>query len=469
MRIRPIASSVIANLPSITMRRHLRTNFFKGHKRSLRAKKNILMSLITRGLSTAIGLILVPLSITYLNPTKYGIWITLSSVIGWFSFFDIGLGAGLRNRFAESVANGRHEQAQKFVSTAYALLSLIILGLLLVYIAIYPFIDWNRILNVRTNVVDGGELSALGLIVFACFCLGLVLRLICTLLTADQRPALASAINLIGQVIALSVIYILTKTTVGSLLYLGTALSCMPIFVLLIASCWMFSNKYKAYRPSFAKVDFTTSKDLLNLGFMFLIIQLTGVIVFSTNNIIIAQLFGLVEVTRYAVAFKYFSVLLMGFSIVTLPFWSAFTDAWAKQEIVWIENIVRKLVLLWYLLPVAGGTMLIFSNWVYGVWVGSDIRVSYGMSGLIMMWFIIQAWNGIFCQFLNGLGKIKLQLLLGIASAILNIPLAIYLGKKIGIEGVLIANVTVSLITIAIYPMQYRRLLSGTAYGIFNK
>ena len=56
----------------------------------------------------AIGLVLVPLTINYLNPTKYGIWITLSSVIGWFSFFDIGLGNGLRNRFAEAIANNDH-------------------------------------------------------------------------------------------------------------------------------------------------------------------------------------------------------------------------------------------------------------------------------------------------------------------------------------------------------------------------
>ena len=82
-------------------------NFFtKGHERSIKAKKNIAASFVIKGLSIAISLVMVPMTIHYINPTQYGIWITLSSIIGWFSFFDIGFGNGLRNRFAESIAMG---------------------------------------------------------------------------------------------------------------------------------------------------------------------------------------------------------------------------------------------------------------------------------------------------------------------------------------------------------------------------
>ncbi len=81
----------------------------KGHIRSIGAKKNIFASFVIKGSSIIVGLFLVPLTINYLSPTKYGIWITLSSIIGWFSFFDIGLGNGLRNKFTEAVSNGKHE------------------------------------------------------------------------------------------------------------------------------------------------------------------------------------------------------------------------------------------------------------------------------------------------------------------------------------------------------------------------
>ncbi|MBL7937415.1 MAG: hypothetical protein JNM51_16535, partial [Bacteroidia bacterium] len=77
----------------------------KGHSRSVKAKKNILASVLIKGISVVTSFVLVPLTIHYLNPINYGIWLTLYSVISWFGLLDIGLGNGLRNKFAEAIAN----------------------------------------------------------------------------------------------------------------------------------------------------------------------------------------------------------------------------------------------------------------------------------------------------------------------------------------------------------------------------
>jgi O-antigen/teichoic acid export membrane protein len=64
----------------------------KGQSRSIDAKKNIVTSFVIKGINVLINLALVPLTIKYVNSTQYGIWLTLSSIITWFSFFDIGFG-----------------------------------------------------------------------------------------------------------------------------------------------------------------------------------------------------------------------------------------------------------------------------------------------------------------------------------------------------------------------------------------
>jgi len=445
-------------------------NFFsKGHQRSLLAKKNILASFIIKGLSIAIGLVLVPLTINYLDATKYGIWITLSSVIGWFGFFDIGLGNGLRNKFAKALAMNKHELARIYVSTTYAILSLIIGGVLLLFFLVNPFLDWNNILNVGQDVVISTELRLLALMIFTFFCLRFVFKLITTILIADQRPAKASLFNLIGQIIALISIYMLTKTTEGNLLYLGIALSGAPVLVLIFSSAWFFNGKYKAYRPSLKLVDFSKAKGLLNLGVKFFIIQIAGVLLYSTNNIIITQLFGPEQVTPYNVAFKYFSVLSMVFAIVISPFWSAFTEAWTKNEISWIKNIMRKLFMLWCILVLCGIIMLIFSDWIYNVWIGDKVKIPFLISVLVLAWAVLNTWIGIFGHFLNGLGKVKMQMYIGISAAVLNVPLAVFLGEKYGIEGVLSANILVLSIGVWLYPIQYYKLINNKAKGIFNK
>ena len=446
------------------------SNFFtKGHERSIKAKKNIVASFAIKGINIAIGLALVPLTIDYLNPTKYGIWITLSSIIGWFGFFDIGLGHGLRNRFAEALAKGEKELARVYVSTTYAIIAIIIGTILVLFYLVNPFLNWNKILNAGTDLNLQSELGLLALIVFTFFCLQFIFKLIATVLLADQRPAKASLFDLFGKIIALALIFLLTKTTQGSLLYLGIVMSSAPVFVLIVSSFWFYNGKYKMYRPSFKFIDFNKAKDLFSLGIKFFIIQIAAVILYQTNNIIISHLFGPEEVTPYNVAFKYFSVLMMGFSIIITPYWSAITEAWTKNEFAWIKNTIQKLIKIWGLLCLTGFVMLISSPFIYKIWIGDKVIITYSLSVFVVIWVLLNAWNGIYSQFLNGVGKIKLQLFLGISAAILNIPLAIFLGKKIGVEGVLLANIIVLLIGTIVYPIQYKQLIKGNTKKTWNR
>jgi O-antigen/teichoic acid export membrane protein len=443
--------------------------FTRGHERTRLAKKNIAISFIIRGLNIAVGLALVPLAISYLDPTKYGIWITLSSIIGWFGFFDIGLGHGLRNKFAEALARGDIELARIYVSTTYAILSIIVTVVLVVFYTFSNLLNWSVILNVSDNAGLQEELNILALAVFTFFCLRFIFKLISTILTADQRPAKAAFFDLLSNAIALVAIYILTKTTDESLIYLGIVISGTPVLVLMMSSIWFFNRKYSAYRPSLKYVEFSKAPSLLGLGIKFFTLQITGVLLFKTNNIIISQLFGPAQVTPYYIAFKYFSLLMMFFSIVISPFWSAFTEAWIKNEILWIENAIKKLIGLWVVLVFVGFLMLLSSKHMYGLWIGEEITIHYTVSSLVAIWTLINAWNAIFSNLLNGLGKIKLQLYIAIATSLLNVPLAIYLGLLLGIEGVLIANIILAVLAAWVYPIQYKKIITNNDKGIWGK
>ena len=195
---------------------HVESFFAKGHERSIRAKKQILYSIIVKGSSIIITLLLVPITIHYLNPTKYGIWLTLSSIIGWLTFFDIGLGNGLRNRFAEAIARNDIHLAKILVSTTYALLSLISIGVLSVFLIVQIFLDWTRILNTPSEM--GTELRVLAILVVSLFCIQFVFNLIITILTADQKPALANFLNFLINLFSLVLIFTISKLTHGSLL-----------------------------------------------------------------------------------------------------------------------------------------------------------------------------------------------------------------------------------------------------------
>ena len=451
------------------MVKNIIANFFSGHERTVKVKKNILASFFIKGVSIIVGFLMVRIVLDYLDQTNYGVWLTLSSFLTWFSFFEIGLGNGLRNKLAEAIAVKDYQLGKIYVSTTYAILTIVISIVAIIFFIANFFIDWSIILNTNSNLAP--QLSNLALIVFGFFFLRFVIKLISIVLYADQRPALANSFGPLGNLIALIVIYVLTKTTQGSLIYLGWTLSVLPVIVLLFASVYFYSGRYKNIAPSLKFIKFEYARNLLNLGVKFFLIQIAGLIIYQSSNIIIAQFFGPAEVTTYNIAYKYFSILTMAFSIITMPFWSAFTEAWALKDIVWIKSTIKKLLTIWLILSLGGGIMLIFSNQFYHLWIGDKMVIPFKLSLALLIYFITFTFGGVFNMFINGVGKIKLQMYSSFLAVILFIGIAIVTIKyfNMGIIGLVVAMIMSNFYGIFLSPFQYKKILENKSSSLWTK
>ena len=103
--------------------------------------KHLLVSFIFKGGSILASFLLVPITMNYLDTKSYGLWLILSSFISWFYFFDIGLGNGLQNMFAEAKAKDDMTLARGYVSTAYFTIAAVSTLLLIVFLGANFFID----------------------------------------------------------------------------------------------------------------------------------------------------------------------------------------------------------------------------------------------------------------------------------------------------------------------------------------
>ena len=444
-------------------------NFFTtGHARSIKVKKNIFASFGLKGFSILVSFLLVPLTLNYLNPTKYGIWLTLSSIIGWFGFFDIGLGNGLRNKLAEAFALKDFKLAKTYVSTTYAILLLIIGGVYLLFLLINPFLNWSKLLNTTPEIA--GELSWIALLVFTFFALRFVLKLIGVILTADQLPAYNNAFGPLGNLLALISIYIITKFSQGNLLYISIVYSAAPVIILIIVSFYFFNGKYEFIKPEIKSINIKYFKPLANLGVKFFILQISCLIIFSTDNMIITQILGPAEVTPYNIAFKYFGIPIMIFSIIMMPFWSAFTEAFTNNDMNWIRNSITKLIKIWLLVILGVIFLLAISNYFYLMWVGDKVNIPLLLSAFMGLYAIIFIWNNIFAFFINGVGKIKLQMYYGIIAMLINIPVSIFFAKKLGMgsAGVILGTCFSMLFGFIFGSIQYLKIINKSAKGIWD-
>lgn len=113
--------------------------FISTDGRSKMLKSNILYSAILKVIGLITSLLVVTITLNYLNSELYGVWLTITSILYWFSFFDIGLGNGMRNYLTEAVSKGNYKEAQSYLSTTIIALTMIasiiaIVGLSLIHI-----------------------------------------------------------------------------------------------------------------------------------------------------------------------------------------------------------------------------------------------------------------------------------------------------------------------------------------------
>lgn len=434
--------------------------FSQGDKRSIEAKKNVIGSLFIRVLSIAISLIMVPLTIHYVNPTLYGIWLTMSSVVAWISFFDIGFTQGLRNRFAEAKAKGDYLLARIYVSTAYYYIGIIFIIIWFLLLFMNQFVQWDKLLNV--DKVYAQELTLLAYIIISYFCIQFVFKIISTILVADQKPAKSAMLDLIGQFLSLIVIFILTKVTNGSLTSLALALGIAPTIVIIVANIYFFKTKYKDYAPSLQFVKKKYANDIMSLGLKFFVLQIAAIIQYQTILFLIAHYFDPLQVTAYNIAYKYFGILHMGFMILVTPLWSGVTDAYNSGDIDWIKNAVKKYLYIFIPFVIIGGLMLTVANPIYDLWLGKDVVIiPFTISLLCYIFILTTIFATIFVFVINGIGALQIQFYSSIVTSIGFVILSLFLIKKLhwGVESILISSIVSNVFGFIIAPIQYYQII----------
>lgn len=440
----------------------------QGHPRSRNLKKNIGASFVIKAISIVLSLIKVPILLNYLNPDKYGLWLTIASILEWMAIFDLGLGHGFRNRFAESIAMGDNRRAKGLVSTAYLSMIVIMLTVFLLFIPAILFVNWRSILN--TDLISNNELRVTIFMVAAVFVGRFVLQLISVMLKALQKPALADVFLPISSILSLAIILIIKYFVNDSLFWASLAIAVPPVLVLLIANILIFSGRYKQFRPSVRAYNKHYISDIYSLGWKFFVGQITGLVLFSSANIILLRAVNAHEVTVYNIANKYFSLPISYFMIIVTPYWSAVTDAYYRNEMEWIKrnmNKIMKVAALFCFLLLA---MLGLSKFAFHYWIKDRVHIPFSLSLSLTLYNITVVFMAPYSMFLNGFGKLKLATRVTLIKTITYLPLAWFFAKNWSSVGLILALFIANMIpNILISIKQYSLIVNNKATGIWDE
>ena len=436
-------------------------------KRSSLLQKNILASFLIKGWSALIVLLMVPATLHCLGEYKNGIWLTISSMLLWIDNMDIGLGNGLRNKVAEYMAHGEHELTRSLISSTFALLTCIIIPVMLVLLLMIVVGNPYQVFNATPEKAPHLDQVLMATVILVCT--SFVFKLIGNFYMGIQLPAVSNLLIALGQTMALFGTYIVLWSGSHSLMHIALVNTAAPLLVYLLAFPYTFFYKYPHLRPTFRLIDFKEAKTVINMGVQFFIMQISGVILFMTSNLLISNLFSPELVTPYQITYRYFSIMLVIFTVICMPFWNATTDAYERGDMEWIRQATRKLRLMTIGIMICMIIMVVLSPWVYAIWIG-DIDIDMKMSIVMAVYIFILIYSLRYSYFINGIGKLRLQLIFTTTAAILFIPLA-YLTTlwSHNIIWFMVVMCLVNIPGLIVNRIQFSKLIKGQAKGLWNK
>lgn len=408
-----------------------------GQRRIARVVQAVLSGLAGRFVGVVVSFVSVPLTITYLGAERYGMWVTISSLLAWLQLADLGLANSLTNAIAEANGEDRPDLARRSIATAFAVMTGIALFLGAIVAIVYPFINWAALFNVHTPAAqaEAGPTIIIGAAVFlGSFPLSLVGRIY----TAYQEGSIANYWAAAANALSLISVVLVTQLH-GNLVVLVFAFSGTQLLVSGVSVIWLFTWHKPELRLQWRDVRLASSKKLLKTGWMFFVVQIAWLLIFQTDNLIIAHFAGADQVTPYSITYRLFGYTTLLPTLVFTNLWPAYTEAMTRKDVNWVQRTFRSnmqfsvLVTLGSCVP-----LVIFGSTIIRLWTRSaDAVPPFDLIAWMAVWSVINTCMNAAACLLSASGRIRNQMFYALATAAANIGLSIVLVKSYGITGVI--------------------------------
>ena len=400
-------------------------------------------------ISAGVTLVSLPLAVRYLGPERYGVWVTIVSTAVWINLLDLGIANTLTNHVSRAYALDDKTMAARYFTNALALTVGLAAFAGIVFCLAFPHIPWIALFNVGNDVrVSEVRFTVAVAAVLTLF--GLPCNLVSKLLAGYQELHRNNAAVCVGAVASVA------GLALGMILHLS-----MPALFVISVGCLTFANFamllmtavwFKPWlRPRRSLVDFCAIRELLNSGSSFFLIQVAGVVVFSSDNLIVSHYLGAAEVTPYSVAWRLVGLAALLQSLVFPALWPAYAEAYTRRDYAWIQRTFSMTMKGTVAFNAACVLLfLLFGQAIIRLWAGAAAVPSSSLLLAMSLWAFISGFMSVESCLLAALNRTREQAALSIIAAIVNIALSVVLVRHLGSLGVISGTILSYLLVLVV-------------------
>lgn len=413
---------------------------FRSDDRLRRVLQGGASALAARGVAVLCSLITVPLTTRYLGPERYGIWVTLSTTITMLGVLDLGIANSLTNRISQAFAADDEAAAQQHYSSALWMSLGIAAVLAVIGFFAWPHLSIPSLFHVSDPAL-GRDTSLAVAVTFLFFLTGFPLNLSHRVLSGYQETQVVNTFMLLSNVLGLLVIVAATKLRLD-LLGLTIAYSGTLALFNLALNAWLTLYRRPGLFPWPRAVRRASMRGLLSSGSGFFVLQLAGVIVFNSDNLVITHYIGPANILPYNVTWKLAGLAAVLQTAIFPSLWPAYAEAYARGNYDWVRRT------FWLAVRAAMGVtaaamlgLLIFGRSVIHWYIGAAAVPTWSLLGAICAWTLLSTLMDLEACVLAALDAVRTQGILSVVAAALNLALSIYLVKRIGPVGVVLGTI----------------------------
>jgi O-antigen/teichoic acid export membrane protein len=389
------------------------------------------LGFVSRLLSITSRFATVPLTVTLLSVEKYGLWLIVSSIVGWLAISDLGMPAALQNRLIFLMSKGECTRAANLVSYTLKLLSKIGIIIAVAGIIISVGMPWHELFAISQEL-HAEFILTLCLCVLG-FALALPTRVGISIYSGNGNLIAGPISEIAAQAASLLLLLLAVSLQWNSLLALcacalaGVALG--PLCVTIIAF-----KKYNYTLKSTNAIKSEDRKSLVGKGSFFALAAIGELLILQSDSIVIGSTLGPAAIPAFAIPATLFINFLQLQNIYLRPLWPVITNSYSQQKDNEMALHFRKSVLLSL---TASGVfalgLVLFGDWFIKIWSKGLVSLPFNMALGFGLYTMTASIDSLCATFLNAAGKIEYRCCYTIFFGVSKVVIALFFIPIIGI------------------------------------
>lgn len=392
-----------------------------------------------RAVRIVLAALRVPLYLRALGIEEYGVVLVLGGALGWLSLVDSGVNAGMTSHVARAAAAGDRRHLEAVISTSVATYGFLGLLVLLVATPLSLLPGLTQLLGIGSGYVSVVTLwLVLGVVGYG---VALPLRSITMTLTGFQEGYVSTMLGTLQEVVLFLGLWFILKPLHSGLRSLAVWQGLFPLCWAVLCAWWAISWWRRELRPRFSRLQSALFRELLRLSGSFYWIQISLVVLWSVDNVVVSHSLGSQAVPAYSVSFQLFFIAMQVSTAFASSLWPAIAEAEGQGDWDWIRKAYSRVVSVSLgtagLLAVLGVS---FGRDVIVLWAGVQVFGGPTLLWVLAAWLVLQSWTSCHSLLLAGMGRHYNQMWVVPVEAAVNLIVSITLVGRIGIAGVAIGT-----------------------------